>query len=36
MERRFDISEFVYTVTDASIIEILRRVKSRRKSLKYT
>lgn len=36
MERRFDISKFVDTVTQASIIENLRRVKSRGKSLKYT
>ncbi len=37
MERRFDISDFVDTVTEASITEnLIKRVKLRRKELKYT
>lgn len=37
MERRFDISDFVDTVTEASITEnLIKRVKSRRKEHKYT
>lgn len=37
MERRFDISDFVDTITEASITEkLIKRVKLRRKELKYT
>ena len=37
MEKRFDISDFVDTITEASITEkLIKRVKLRRKELKYT
>lgn len=37
MERKFDISDFVDTITEASITEkLIKRVKLRRKELKYT
>lgn len=37
MERRFDISDFVDTITEASITEnLIKRVKARRKEHKYT